>query len=223
MFSTNPWLSSGNQGSSDGFGISLNFNYQPVNSVNISLSPEYSWRAWEQQYVTTEDYQTLKRYINASIEQNTASLSIRFNYSIKPNLSLQYYGQPYVSTGNYGQFKRITDPDNHIYEDRFHVFNNYEILLEDNEASYLIDENQDGTTDYAFDNPNFDFLQYRSNFVMRWEYKPGSALFLVWNKERTENPGMENFSISGSVDGFLDPESEAYNTFLLKFTHRFVL
>ncbi|GJM29905.1 MAG: hypothetical protein DHS20C17_25400 [Cyclobacteriaceae bacterium] len=222
-FSTNPWLSSGNHGSSDGFGVSMNFNYQPINSLNISLSPQYSWRTWQQQYVTTQDYQTLKRYINASIEQNTASLSLRFNYSIKPNLSLQYYGQPYVSTGNYDQFKRITDPDNNTYHDRFHIFNEQEISLDDDDESYLVDENQDGTIDYSFDNPNFDFLQFRSNFVMRWEYKPGSALFLVWNKERTENPGMENFSISGSVDGFLDPESAAHNTFLLKFTHRFVL
>jgi len=221
--STNPWISTGNQGYSDGFGISMNFNYQPVNSLNISLSPEYRWSMLEQQYVTTEDFQSYKRYINATIEQNTASLSIRFNYSIRPNLSLQFYGQPFVSTGNYDQFKKIIDPDNNNYTSRFHVFSEDQIFLDDDEESYLIDENQDGTIDYSFNNPNFDFLQYRSNFVMRWEYKPGSALFLVWNKERTENPGMENFSISGSVDGFLDPESEAHNTFLLKFTHRFVL
>lgn len=222
-FSTNPWLSSGNKGYSDGFGVSMNLNYQPVNSLNISLSPAYSWSNREQQYVTTKDYESDKRYINASIEQNTASLSIRFNYSIRPNLSLQFYGQPFVSAGNYDEFKKITDPDNSSYSSRFYIFDENQITLDDDEESYLIDENRDGNVDYSFSNPNFDFLQYRSNFVMRWEYKPGSALFLVWNKERTENPGMENFSISGSVDGFLDPESEAHNTFLLKFTHRFVL
>jgi hypothetical protein len=58
---------------------------------------------------------------------------------------------------------------------------------------------------------------------MRWEYKPGSALFLVWNKERTESPDMGSFTFSETVDNFLDPISQASNIFLLKFTHRFVL
>jgi hypothetical protein len=58
---------------------------------------------------------------------------------------------------------------------------------------------------------------------MRWEYKPGSALFIVWNKERTENPVLDGFTFSETVGNFLDPVSQANNIFLLKFTHRFVL
>jgi len=222
-FSTNPWVSSGFEGSSDGYGLSMNFNYQPINALNISVSPGYTWRTWEQQYVTTKTHVDQKRYINASIEQNTASVSVRFNYSIKPNLSLQYYGQPYVSTGDYHEFKRITDPSNDHYQDRFHIFTDEEITANDTSNEYLVDENLDGTVDYTFANPNFDFLQFRSNLVMRWEYKPGSALFLVWNKERTESPDMGSFTFSETVDNFLDPISQASNIFLLKFTHRFVL
>jgi hypothetical protein len=222
-FSTNPWISSGNQGYSDGFGISMNFNYQPLNALNISVSPNYSWRTWQQQYVATTSFRDQARYINGTIEQNTASVSIRFNYSIRPNLSLQYYGQPFVSSGKYQDFKRITDPQNDHYSDRFHTFTEDEITFDSEAGDYLVDENQDGTVDYSFGDPDFDFLQFRSNLVMRWEYKPGSALFLVWNKERTENPVIEQFNFSDTVDNFLDPVSQAHNTFLLKFTHRFVL
>ena len=221
-FSTNPWLSKGNQGYSDGFGFSMNFNYQPVNALNISISPRYSWRTWQQQYVSTKSIGSESRYINASIEQNTASLSVRFNYSIRPNLSLQYYGQPYVSTGAYDEFKRVTDPINSNYQDRFHTFTD-ELTLDEETGEYMVDENLDGTVDYSFNDPNFDFLQFRSNLVMRWEYKPGSALFLVWNKERTDNPGLEEFDVSETVNNFLDPVTQADNIFLLKFTHRFVL
>ena len=120
-------------------------------------------------------------------------------------------------------FKRVTDPRNDRYQDRFHTFTENEITFDDSAGEYLVDENQDGTVDYAFGDPDFDFLQFRSNLVMRWEYKPGSALFLVWNKERTENPVIEQFNFSETVDNFLDPVSQAHNTFLLKFTHRFVL
>ena len=222
-FSANPWLSKGNQDYSDGYGFSMNFNYQPVNALNISVSPRYSWRTWQQQYVTTTSFGMDPRYINASIEQNIASVSIRFNYSIRPNLSLQYYGQPYVSTGAYTEFKRITDPRNDDYELRSHTFAANEIMFDEENDDYLIDENLDGTVDYSFGNPDFDFLQFRSNLVMRWEYKPGSALFLVWNKERTDHPGMDEFTVSESLNNFLDPVTQADNIFLLKFTHRFVL
>jgi hypothetical protein len=222
-FSTNPWLSKGNEGYSEGYGFSMNFNYQPLDALNISISPRYSWRTWQQQYVTTKSVGTSSRYINASIEQNTASLSIRFNYSIRPNLSLQYYGQPYVSTGVYNEFKKVTDPRNDRYQDRFHTFTPDEISIDSESGDYLIDENMDGNVDYTFGDPDFDFLQFRSNLVMRWEYKPGSALFLVWNKERTDHPGMDHFTVSESVNNFLDPVTQADNIFLLKFTHRFVL
>jgi hypothetical protein len=201
----------------------MNFNYQPINALNISISPKYSWRTWQQQYVTTSSYGNQSRYINASIEQNTASLSLRFNYSIRPNLSLQYYGQPYVSTGAYDEFKRISDPRNDRYQDRFHTFTQNEIAFDSDADNYLVDEDLDGSVDYSFDNPDFDFLQFRSNLVMRWEYKPGSALFLVWNKERTDHPEMERFTFSETLDNFLDPITKSDNIFLLKFTHRFVL
>ncbi len=222
-FSANPWVSSGNQRYSNGYGWSMSFNYQPINALSISVSPRYNRRTWEQQYVATKSFGSKSRYINASIEQNTASVSLRLNYSFRPNLSLQYYGQPYVSNGDYSEFKRITDPSNSIYEDRFQNFTEEELTIDDPSGDYLVDENLDGTVDYSFTDPSFDFLQFRSNLVMRWEYKPGSAFFLVWNKERTENPNLDRFTFSQTVDNFLDPVSQASNIFLLKFTHRFVL
>ena len=145
------------------------------------------------------------------------------NYSIRPNLSIQYYGQPFVSKGNYTEFKEITDSRNERYQNRFHTFTENEISYNGPNDQYQIDENGDGVTDYSFSNPNFDFMQYRSNLVVRWEYKPGSTLFLVWNKELTDNPQNDEFSLSESIRNFLKPENQAHNIFLLKFTYRFVL
>ena len=143
------------------------------------------------------------------------------NYSIKPNLTIEFYGQPFAFKSEYESFKRITDGKAKQYKNRFHAFTNAEISFANN--SYAVDENLDGTTDFTIGNPNFNFLQYRANLVVRWEYKPGSTLFVVWNKERTENPNLDNFGVGNLVDKFLDPLEKAHNVFLVKYTYRFVL
>ena len=175
------------------------------------------------QYITTEDFNEDPRYISGRIEQYTGSMGIRVNYSILPNLSIQYYGQPFFSSGSYSSFKRITDPLNDSYSDRFHQFNDQEITYDPLEDQYQVDENSNYQVDYSFDNPDFDFLQFRSNLVLRWEYKPGSTVYMVWNKERTDFPESDRFSFSETVNNFIDPENQAYNIFLLKFTYRFLL
>ena len=85
---------------------------------------------------------------------------------------------------------------------------------------YMIDENGDGTVDYDFDNPNFNFIQFRSNLIFRWEYVPDSDLFLVWSQganafDNPEAPVLQ--SLSDNLFG-----EDARNTFLLKATYRFL-
>ncbi|MCF6306774.1 MAG: hypothetical protein L3J09_02340 [Flavobacteriaceae bacterium] len=61
---------------------------------------------------------------------------------------------------------------------------------------YSVDENQDGTTDYSFGDPNFAFVQYRSNLVLRWKYIPGSEIFFVWSQRITEfGDALNDFNI----------------------------
>jgi hypothetical protein len=47
------------------------------------------------------------------------------------------------------------------------------------DRAFLVDENLDGLTDYSFGDPNFNFMQFRSNIVAPWEYKADSELYLV--------------------------------------------
>lgn len=221
--SINPWVFWGNDDYLKGHGFSMDIGFQPINALSISLNPFYEKNTDHLQFITTADFGETPRYITGKIEQNTGSLGIRVNYSILPNLSLQYYGQPFFSSGTYTEFKRITDPLNDHYEDRFHQFTEQEISYDQSREEYRIDENLDGAVDYTFANPNFEFLQFRSNLVLRWEYKPGSTIFLVWNKELTEQPNAEPFNFSDTMNNFIDPENQGYNIFLVKFTYRFVL
>ena len=79
--------------------------------------------------------------------------------------------------------------------------------------------NEGGTT-YAFRNPDFDFRQFRSNLVARWEFKPGSSLYVVWSQDRTDE-NVFGKSLAGSLDALrLAP---AANVFLVKMTYWFGL
>ena len=98
-----------------------------------------------------------------------------------------------------------------IYTDRFHLYDNTEMLVEEGAEVFLIDEDRGGVTDYSLNNPDFSFLQFRSNLVFRWEYMPNSEFFLVWTQ------GTSNFN-SLKDDLF---SQDTNNIFLLKLTYRF--
>ncbi len=218
-FSINQWNFWGNEGFERSGGYFVNFTYRPIDALNISLSPTFDFSNDKMQYVTTADYGSDVRYITSKIEQNTYSLSLRISYVINPNLTIQYWGQPFISKGEYSGFKRITDPDGSNFVDRFHQFTNNEISFNSEFEEYLIDENGDNITDYSFEKPDFNFVQFRSNMVIRWEYIPGSTLFLVWTQGRTDGlPTDQGRSFQGLAGDLFDVKP--HNIFLIKYTYR---
>ena len=154
--------------------------YVPINSFNISVSPSYSYNNENLQYVQTLSYAGASKYLNASLQQDTFSMSIRLNYTIKPNLSIQYYGAPFISRGRYTNFKYITNAKAEQVENRFQKYNQNQLNFDVVNDRYLVDENTDSVTDYSFGNPNFSIVEFQSNLVARWEYISGSDVFLVW-------------------------------------------
>lgn len=200
------------------FRIESGFSYQPTNALNISFNPEYSKNPNKTQYVTTSDFNGIARYINAEIDQQVLSASMRINYAINPDLTIQYYGQPFVFRGRYKNFNYITNPVADDLYDRFHLYNDQQISFDG--SSYLIDEDTDGNTDYTVGNPDLSFVEFRSNLVLRWEYIPGSEIFLVWSQGNTglQDPTDTLFK---SLNNQLFRE-KAENTFLIKMTYRFL-
>ena len=200
--------------------IEAGFTYQPINALRISAYPSYSINNDKLQYIENielDDGQTV--YLNGAIDQRTMSMSFRFNYTINPNLTIQYWGQPFISRGRYSGFKSITDPLAKRFEDRFLQYGPDQIALVD--ETYNVDENLDGNVDFTFDDPDFSFVQFRSNLVVRWEYIPGSELFLVWSQDvsRSGDPTAGLFTSLG--DNIFDQTPQ--NIFLIKATYRFLL
>ncbi|MGK7389113.1 MAG: DUF5916 domain-containing protein [Candidatus Cyclobacteriaceae bacterium M2_1C_046] len=197
-FGVNGWINAGFDNHKLSEGLNLNITYRPTDALNISLNPSISNYRHDLQYVTTLN----NEYIVGRINQTTYNMSLRMTYMLTPDLSIQYWGQPFASAGGFSEFKRIADPDAEDYNDRFEN-------LSDSEVS-----------NYGL-NPDFNFTQFRSNAVMRWEYIPGSTFFLVWTQNRTEFPSPEDHSFGHLYDGLFD--KKPHNIFLLKFTYRFLL
>ena len=214
---TNVWSKNDNV-QVNSFGMFI--RYQPVNVFNISISPNFTHFQRKSQYVSLEDFVGEDRYIVASIDQKSISASIRFNYSITPNLSFQYYGQPFIFQVNYDNFKYIDDPLGQTLEDRTNSLVGDQIQFVAENNNFLVDEDLDGLNDYDFGKPDFAVIEFRSNFVMRWEYRPGSELFLVWAQ------GKGNFGdpALGVWNNFTENifGNEGNNTFLIKYTYRFL-
>ncbi|MBD0404807.1 DUF5916 domain-containing protein [Flammeovirga sp. EKP202] len=195
----------------------VGINYRPINALELGIFPFFSYNQDHIQYVTTETNTAGDNYILGRIEQHTTGVTIRGNLILRPNLSLQYYAQPFASRGDYFDFKRVEDPKAGKYENRIHTFSNDEISYNSENEEYTVFD-QNGN--YTFDQPDFDFIDFNSNLVLRWEYKPGCTFFLVWSQGRGDlaEPFRE-FSFSEIVDGIFGSPSE--NVFIAKVTYRF--
>ena len=211
----------GNKDYQTNHSVSLNLSYRPFNTLNISLNPRYSSSNRDLQYVRAlrnEEGET--DYILAHLSQKVLSMSLRLNYNITPELSIQYWGQPFFAAADYSGFKVITNPMADNFNDRRHIFTPDEIS--ENEGIYHIDRDTDGNTDYSFGNPDFNFDEFLSNLVLRWEFTPGSTLFLVWSQSRDAYIPTGEFVLQDNINT-LFTEEKAYNVFLLKFSYRFGL
>ena len=192
--------------------------YQPFDAFNLSVNMNFSDNPNKTQYVTETDFNGTPRYIMGEIAQKTFSTAIRFNYSINPNLSIQFYGEPFISRGRYTNLNYVNNSLAEDLNERVRVFDNNQISLSD--GTYNIDEDIDGIVDYTFSEPDFAFVQLRSNLVARWEYIPGSEIFLVWSRGSV-GFGDPMDSLGRSLDRQIFGE-EADDTYLIKVTYRFV-
>jgi len=123
-------------------------------------------------------------YIVGKMNQQTYGLTMRLQVNVTPDISLQWYGAPYTSTAKYNNFKQAMNPESRVRSDRFHLFAPDEIIASGDLYGFFKD-----TDSYPFTNPDFNFNEFRTNFVARWEYLPGSTVYLVWEYSTSNKAG----------------------------------
>ncbi|MFC1726447.1 DUF5916 domain-containing protein [candidate division KSB1 bacterium] len=199
----------GEDNSSQVKGFDFGGVYRPNNAMTLYLYPNFTFANDKMQYISQKESNGENRYVFGEINQKTVGITIRMNYNVTPDLTIQYYGQPYISAGRYSNIKRVTDPDASKFEDRYHTFTDKEIAYDSEENTYYVDESSSGEPDYSINNPDFNFRQFRSNLIVRWEYSPGSTLYLVWTQGRTGYIPDGNFSFKYRIMSYYgDPNAK---------------
>ena len=163
---------------------------RPTPSLSVSAGIGFSPSSNVVQWVEQDES---GEYVFGDLRQRTVSLTARVNYTITPTLSIQIYAQPFVSAGDYRTFSRLVDGRADDFSQRYAPYPQY-----------------DG-------NPDFNYRSFRSTNVLRWEYRPGSALFVVWQQGREETADYGDFRMGrdfGQV--FSTPAS---NVFLVKMSY----
>ncbi len=208
--------SRGNKSASS-YQLSPGISVRPVQALKLGITADYSDNRDNLQYVAARDYYTEKKYILGRIEQKTLGLTFRVDLNITPEFSVQYYGSPFVSRGSYSDFKIVTNPDAESINDRF----NY-LFSQKTGDNYILQDYSDITSPlYSIVNPDFNFHEFRSNLVAKWEYRLGSFIYFVWSSERSGRTSSSQASFSDSYKEL--QKVFPNNIFLIKLNYWFTL
>jgi hypothetical protein len=171
-----------------GWGVmpSVGVTVRPTSAVEISIEPTYRRIHAVAQYVTAVgDPVALRtygiRYVFSDLDQSILSADTRVSWTFSPRLSLQLYMQPFLAKGDYQSFKELHAPRRWDWD----VYGEEAGTLSEVDGGYSVDPDGDGPAEaFAFWNPDFNVRSLRGNAVLRWEYRPGSTVYLVWQQRR---------------------------------------
>ncbi|MFI5256987.1 MAG: DUF5916 domain-containing protein [Gemmatimonadales bacterium] len=195
-FSVNWFRGDGGRSSSVSMTPELDYKFSGQFSSSLALS--WSHNVSANQWFGNFDDAGLTHYTFAHLDQTTTSATVRVNYTFTPDVSLQVYAQPFVSKGRYGDVRELSaTPRARVYDDRY--------------APY-------GDASVTSDPGGFNFKEFQSNVVFRWEYNPGSTLCLVWNEGRQGSAGVPgDNSFQADVRDLM--RLHPANTFLVKMAY----
>ncbi|HYH05528.1 MAG TPA: DUF5916 domain-containing protein [Thermoanaerobaculia bacterium] len=191
----------------------LSLTYRPTPAIRLSLTPRYNNLHENAQYVTTIDdtgYAPTygKRYVFATLNQKTLDIGIRTEWTMSSRLSLQLFVQPFVASGDYLGFKYLT----RARTDEFTPLHSMQYDAEAN--SY---RGGAGASSLSFGNPNFNFRSVRGSAVVRYEFRPGSAMYVVWNENRADVAPVGDFKMGRDFSAL--PHAPSQDVFLVKFSY----
>jgi len=202
------WELNGNLNRNDAGGrtdrIALELDWTPTTSLNLSFDAGYNMTHAKKAFI--DNFESPGEgiggvsYVFAELERETVDLTVRADMLFSRNLSLQLYAQPYLTVGEYNTPQRLAKPDSYEFED----------------VENVPDFDPATISDY-----NFEYASVNVNAVLRWEYRPGSTLYVVWKQGRdVYEDGFDHgpgFQPKLSATEMFDSEPE--NTFLVKLAY----
>ena len=188
---------------------------------NLAIGPRFQHVFADAQYVTTVADATMgatygARYIFSRLDQTEVSLVTRLNYTFTPDLSFELYAQPLVSNGDYGtprEFQRPREYDFKTYGEDIGT-------ISQSDSHYLIDPDGEGPArSFTVTDRSFTTRSLRGNAVLRWEYRPGSTLYVVWQQDRLNDEPMTDFEARRALASLFGGDGHTNNVFAIKFSY----
>jgi hypothetical protein len=174
------------------WGLSPTVKWRPTSFLSLTGGVQFDRSDDDAQWVENVETTDRTHYVFGRIHQTTVGLTARVNYTVTPTLSMQLYAQPFVSAGAYSSFREVVKPRAATFGEQF--------------APYAYD----GT-------PDFNYRSFRMTNVLRWEYKPGSALYVVWQQMREDSVTTGAFRFRRDMDDLFG--LPATNVLLVKFSY----
>jgi hypothetical protein len=172
------------------FDFNPSLTFRPASFLSVEAGIGWSPSSNVVQWVEQDES---GEYVFGQLKQRTVSLTSRVNYTITPTLSVQIYAQPFVSAGEYTTFYRLVDGRGAEFTDRYAEYPEYE------------------------GNPDFNYRSFRTTNVLRWEYRPGSSLFVVWQQGRESTADYGGFRFGRDFGRVF--RTPASNVFLVKMSY----
>ncbi|HEY8470824.1 MAG TPA: DUF5916 domain-containing protein [Longimicrobiales bacterium] len=222
VLGTFPYISRNEEGALE-YSLGLDVTIRPAPNISISLSPSYSHNGSSAQYVTAVEDPTAtqffgRRYVFSDLVQKSLSMDTRLNVTFTPTLSLELFAQPLIASGRFTNFKEHVAPrqlEKSVYgRDQGTI--RAEAAGENRE--YVVDPDGPGPAqEFRFDDPDFNLRSLRGNALLRWEYRPGSTLYLVWTQSRSDTAPFGDLDFSRDRRALFRTQPD--NVFLVKVSY----
>jgi len=190
--------------------------FRPTSAVEVELMPNFRRNHALAQYVAAvpderADWTFGARYVFSDLDERTLSLSTRFSWTFTPRMSLQLFLQPFISSGDYSRFKELHQPRKWDWD----VYGQERGSINEADGMVVVDPDGNGeSSSFTLHNPDFSIRSLRGNAVLRWEYRPGSTVFLVWQQRRLGYTPTGDFNFQGDLNDLFRVPPE--NVFALK-------
>jgi hypothetical protein len=215
VFASRSWNHAGGTGTT----ISPYTTLRPTTALRVTFSPNFTRTHAIAQFVTrvtdplaTDTYGS--RYVFATLDQRTLALVTRVDWTFTPALSLQLFVQPLLASADFKDYKEFAQPRQFEFE----VYGRDIGTISRSDAGiYSVDPDAAGPAPlFSFGERDFNRRSLRGNAVLRWEYRPGSALFFVWQQSRFGSIPSGEFDFSHDFNELWRVQPE--NVFVVKGT-----
>ncbi len=182
----------GNLNEGNDWFLDFGMEFEPADRFRFRVAPGVSWMTNRRQYYDTLDRESDRtygnRYVFSTVDQKTVSMQLRANYSFSPDLNVEFYAEPFASSGKFSSFGEL--PEAQSFDLREYGTDgttiDEEVVEEEDGSTSRLYEVTDGNETFYLEDFDFNTISFRSNLVMRWELRPGSTLYVVWQRNLSD-------------------------------------